>query len=120
MQIVVEHTDAARIEMIRACRNAWPCARNDLCASNYFLGLVVSLAVTAQRGRLGAGVKLRQTGRDLGVFLLEQAVAGEVAFDEERSELLNVEHPHRLRQPQFLEPVHARDPLDAAPEQRAR
>src|SRR6516165_5344419 len=47
-------------------------------ASDHFLGLVVGLAVTPQGRRLGAGIKLFQPGRDLGVLALEQAVAGKV------------------------------------------
>src|SRR5262249_35714681 len=60
-------------------------------ASDHLLGLVVGLAVTPQRRRLGAGVKLFQAGRDLGVLALEQAVAGKIAFDQERPELVDVE-----------------------------
>src|SRR3984893_6713204 len=88
-------------------------------ASDHFLSLVVGLAVAAQRGRLGAGVKFREPGRYLGVLALEQAVAGKVALHQERPELVDVEHPDGLRQPQFLEPIDAGDALDAAPEQRA-
>src|SRR5262245_12490221 len=78
-------------------------------ASDHLLGLVVGLAVTPQGRRLGAGIKLCQPGGDLGVLALEQAVAGKVAFDQERSELIDVEHPDRLRQSQFLKPIDAGD-----------
>src|SRR5262249_57826610 len=88
-------------------------------SSDHLVGLVVGLAVTPQGRRLGAGVKLRQAGCDLGVLAFEQAVAGKVALHQERPELVDVEHPDRLRQPQFLEPVDAAHALDAAPEQRA-
>src|SRR5262245_34114706 len=88
-------------------------------ASDHLLGLVVGLAVTPQGRRLGAGIKLFQSGRDLGVLALEQAIAGKVALDQERPELVDVEHPDRLSQPQFLEPIDAGDALDAASEQRA-
>src|SRR5262249_18751065 len=88
-------------------------------ASNHLIGLVVGLAVTAQRGGLGAGIKLFQSGGDLGVLPLEQAVAGKIALDQERPEFLHVENPDRLRQSQFLEPMDAPDPPDAAPEQPA-
>src|SRR6266849_10900366 len=88
-------------------------------SSDHLFGLVVGLAVAAQRGRLGAGVKFGEPGRDLGVLALEQAVAGKVALHQERPELVDVEHPDRLRQPQLLEPIDAGDALDAAPEQRA-
>src|SRR5262249_58670218 len=53
-------------------------------ASDHLLGLVVGLAVTPQGRRLGAGVKLFQPGRDLGVLALEQAVAGKIALHQER------------------------------------
>src|SRR5262249_12219457 len=43
-----------------------PAHRN--AASNHLFGLVVGLAVTAQRGGLCAGVKLFQSRRDLGVL----------------------------------------------------
>src|SRR5215831_10592767 len=98
---------------------ATPTCRAVRRASDHLLGLVVGLAVTPQRRRLGAGIKLFQSGRDLGVLALEQAVAGKIALDQERPELVDVEHPDSLRQPQFLEPIDAGDPLDAAPEQRA-
>src|SRR5262249_18320601 len=88
-------------------------------ASDHLLGLVVGLAVTPQDRRLGAGIKLFQSGRDLGVLALEQAVASKVALDQERPELVDVEYPDRLRQPQLLEPINAGNALDAAPEQRA-
>src|ERR1700758_5325739 len=68
-------------------------------ASDHLFGLVVGLAVAAQRGRLGAGVKFREPGRDLGVLALEQAVAGKGALDQERPELVDVAHPHRPRPP---------------------
>src|SRR5262245_52701645 len=87
--------------------------------SNHLVGLVVGLAVAAQRGGPGAGVKPLQAWRDLGVLALEQAVAYEIALDQERPEPLHVEHPHRLRQSELLEPIDARHALDAAPEQRA-
>src|SRR5262245_2167688 len=98
---------------------ATPTCRAARRASDHLLGLVVGLAVTPQRGRLGAGIKLFQSGRDLGVLALEQAVAGKIALDQERPELVDVEHPDRLRQPEFLEPINAGDALDAASEQRA-
>src|SRR5215471_2779621 len=82
------------------------------------LRLVVGLAVATQRGWLRSGIERLQARRDLGVLALEQAVSGEVAFDQERTEPLHVEHPHGLRQAQFLQPIHAGNPLDAAPEQR--
>src|SRR5262249_11787341 len=81
--------------------------------------LVVGLAVAAQRRRPGAGIELLQARRNLGVLALEQVVAGKIALDQERAELLDVEHPDRLRQAELLEPVDAWHPLDAAPEQRA-
>src|ERR1700736_2184288 len=87
--------------------------------SNHLLGLVVGLAVAAQGRRPGAGVELREAGRDLGVLALEQAVAGEIALDQKRAEVLDLEHPHRLREPKLLEPIDARHPPDAAAEQRA-
>src|SRR5262245_2544576 len=82
--------------------------------SDHLLGLVVGLAVTPQGGRLGAGVKLFQAGRDLGVLALEQAVAGKIALDQERPELVDVEHPDRLRQPEVPEPVTAGHAVEAA------
>src|SRR5262245_1224883 len=88
-------------------------------ASDHFLGLVVGLAVTAQRGGFGAGVQFRQAWRDFRVLLLEEAVAGKIAFHQEGPELLHVEYPDRLREPQFLKPIDARDTLDPAPKQRA-
>src|ERR1700730_15058649 len=88
-------------------------------ASDHLLGLVVGLAVAAQRRRLGAVVKFREPGRALGVPALEQAVARKVALHQERPDLVDVEHQDGLRQPQFLEPIDAGDALDAAPEQRA-
>src|SRR5215467_14989304 len=61
------------------------------------LRLVVGLAVTTQRGWLRSGIERLQARRDLGVLALEQAVSGEVAFDQERAEALHVKHPHGLR-----------------------
>src|SRR5262245_55498192 len=87
--------------------------------SDDLFGLVVGLAVAAQRGGPGARAELLQPRRDLGVLALEQAVAGKIALDQERPELLDIEHPDRLRQPELLEPIDAGDPLDAAAEQRA-
>src|ERR1700688_2725006 len=87
--------------------------------SDDFLGLVVGLAVAAQRCRLGAGIKLFESGRDLGVLALEQGIAGKIALDQERAELFHVEHPDRLRQAELFEPIDAGDALDAAAEQRA-
>src|SRR5262249_36813194 len=101
--------------LVRAAACWWPSART----SDHLLGLVVGLAVATQRGRLGAGVKFGEAGRDLGVLALEQAVAGKIALHQERPELVDVEHPDCLRQPQFLEPIDAGHSLDAAPEQRA-
>src|SRR3984893_690872 len=60
-------------------------------ASDHFLGLVVGLAVAAQRRRLGAGVEFREPRRDPGLLALEQAVAGKVALHQERPELVDVE-----------------------------
>src|SRR5262245_358388 len=88
-------------------------------ASDHFLGLVVGFAVTAQGGGFGAGVQFRQAWRDFRVLLLEEAVAGKIAFHQERPELFHIEYPDRLCQPQFLKPVDARDALDPAPKQRA-
>src|SRR5580698_4649551 len=96
-----------------------PCHANQCGLSNNFFGLVVGLAVTAQRCRPGAGIKLVEAGRDLGVFTLEQRIPVEVALDQEWTELFHVEHPHRLRQPKLFQPVNAGHALDTAAEQRA-
>src|SRR5262249_47225176 len=104
---------------VPASRSSAAQAAHRNAASNHLFSLVVGLAVTAQRGGLGAGLKLCKSGGDLGVLPLEQAVAGKIALDQERPEFLHVENPDRLRQSQLLEPMDARDPLDAAPEQRA-
>src|SRR5262245_4595631 len=99
---------------------AWPFAQvRHPPDSNHLIGLVVGLAVAAQRGGPGAGVKPLQAGRDLGVLAFEQAVAGKIALDQEWPEPLHVEHPHRLRQPELFEPVDTGDALDTAAEQRA-
>src|SRR5205814_8351228 len=87
--------------------------------SNHFLGLVVGLAVAPQGRRAGAGVVLLQSRGDLGVLALEQTVAGKVALDQKWAEILHVQHPDRLREPELFEPVHAADAPDAAAEQRA-
>src|ERR1700738_257925 len=87
--------------------------------SNHLLCLVVGFAVTAQRSGAGAGVELLQTGGDLGVLALEQAVSGKIALDQKWPEALHFEHPDRLRQSKLLEPINAADPLDATAEQCA-
>src|SRR3984957_13104536 len=96
-----------------------PSTTLDRPSSDEFLGLVVGLAVAAQRCGLGAGIKLFEPGRDLGVLALEQRIAGKIALDQERAELFHVEHPHRLRQAELLQPIDAGNALDAAAEQRA-
>src|SRR5262245_17061487 len=88
-------------------------------ALNHLFGLVVGLAIAAQRGGPGSGIQPLQAWRDLGVLAFEQAVAGKIALDQEWPEPLHVEHPHRLRQPELLKPIDAGDPLDAASQQRA-
>ena len=103
-------TNGERADLIR---------ENTMTPLNHFLGLVVGLAVAPQGRRPGAGIELVDAGRDLGVLALEQRIAGEVALHEERAEMLDVEHPHRLRQPELVAPVHARHVADAAAEQRA-
>src|SRR5205807_3975121 len=51
---------------------------------------------------------------DLAVGQGEEASPLTVALDQERTELLDLEHPERLGDPE-LEPVHVEDTLDAAP-----
>src|SRR5215831_5107266 len=105
--------------MARWSRSIRPASGRAFASSDNFFRLVVGLAVAAQRRGFGAGVELLQAGRDLGVLALEQAVAGKIALHQERAELLDVQHPDRLRQAEFLEPVDAGHLLDAAAEQRA-
>ena len=66
------------------------------------------------RGGLGAGVELVDAGRDLGVLALEQRVAGEIAVDQERPEVLHLQHPDGLGEAQLLDPVRRHHALDAA------
>src|SRR5215472_13951286 len=87
--------------------------------SNHFLGLVIGLAVTAQGCRLGAGIMLLESRRDLGVLALEQTVPGKIALDQKRTEILHLQHPDRLSEAELFQPVHAGDAPDAAAEQRA-
>src|ERR1700676_346244 len=87
--------------------------------SDDFFGLVVGLAVAAQRRGLGTGIKLLEAGCDLGVLAFEQGIAGKIALDQERAEFFHVEHPDRLRKAELLQPVDPGDALDAAAEQRA-
>src|SRR5580704_13980487 len=91
----------------------------DRSSSNEFLGLVVVLAVAAQRCGFCAGIKLLEPGGDLGILALEQRITDEIALDQERAELFHVKHPHGLRQAKLLQPINAGDALDAAAEQRA-
>src|SRR5580704_8083382 len=87
--------------------------------SDDFLGLVVGLAIAAQGRRPGAGVERVEARRDLGVLALEQRIAGKIALDQERAEFFHVEHPDRLRQAEFLQPIDAGNAFDAAAEQCA-
>jgi Tripartite tricarboxylate transporter family receptor len=87
--------------------------------SNYFLRLVVGLAVAPQRRGPGAGIVALKARSDLGVLALEQAVAVKVALDQKWTELLYLKHPDGLRQAEFLEPIHIHNALDAAAEERA-
>src|SRR5438067_4818171 len=105
--------------MALACLASLLTASARFIASNDFLRLVVGLAVTPHRGRPRAGIELLQTGGDLGVLALEQAVTGKIALDQKWPEALHFEHPDGLRQSKLLEPINAVDPLDAAPKQRA-
>src|ERR1700730_2500272 len=115
--------DASQRERIEKLESdEWRCAapqHEGRERSNHLLRLVVGLAVTAQCSGAGAGVELLQTGGDLGVLALEQAVTGKIALDQKRPEALHFEHPDGLRQSKLLEPINAADPLDAAAEQCA-
>src|SRR5919109_2927921 len=84
---------------------------------DYLVRLVVGLPVAAEHRRHRARVELLDVRRDLGVFALEQRVAVEVAFDEERAEIRDLEHPQALREAQLFEPIGAGDALNAAAEQ---
>src|ERR1700722_11206961 len=72
-----------RIIVCPGCMHSIGISRRRL---NEFLGLVVGLAVAAQRCGLGAGIKLLEPGGDLGVLALEQGIAGKIALDQERAE----------------------------------
>src|SRR5262249_57997623 len=109
------HAPAASAVPVSRSSAAQAAHRN--AASNHFFGLVVGLAVTAQRGGLGAGIKLFQSGGGLGVLPLEQAVAGKIALGPAPPEFLHVEHPDPPRPSQFLQPINPRRPPDAAAEQ---
>src|SRR5205085_1291711 len=87
--------------------------------SNHLLRLVVGLAVAPQDRGLCPGIKLGKPRRDFGILPLEQAVSGEIALYQKRSEILHVEHPHGLREAKLFVPVDAADALDAAAEQRS-
>src|SRR5215472_18713545 len=62
---------------------------------------------------------LLESRRDLGVLALKETISRKIALDQKRTEILHVQHPDRLRQPQLFQPVHAGDAPDAAAEQRA-
>src|SRR5262249_39411723 len=69
---------------VPASRSSAAQAAHRNAASNHLFGLVVGLAVTAQRRGLGAGIKLFQSGGDLGVLPLEQALSRKIRLDPGR------------------------------------
>ena len=52
-------------------------------------------------------------------LLFKQTVAGQVAVDDEWTEVFHFKHPHGLGITQLLQPVHRLHALDAAPQQCA-
>src|SRR5271170_3864901 len=93
---------------------ARPASSSNKPVSDHLVGLVGRFAITAQGGGLGALIKFADSRRDQRVFALEEAVAVHIALDQERTELLDVEHPDRLGKTKLLDPMHARHLLDAA------
>src|SRR5262245_55454762 len=73
--------------------------------SDHFVGLVIGLAIAAQGGRFGAGIQLGDARRDLGILAFEQRVPRQIAVDEERPEILHLQHPHSLGHAKVLKPV---------------
>src|SRR5208282_262876 len=101
----------------RGRRPSWLRVRG---ASDHLFGLVVRLSVATHRGRFRAGVELLDPRSDLGVFALEQAVALEIALNDEWPKVLHLEHPYRLCEAKFLEPKHVDHPLNAPAEKSTR
>ena len=77
-----------------------------------------SLAVTFQRRRLEPFIGFIDPLVDDPVLLLEQAVAVDVALDQEWAEILNNENPHRLGNAELVQPMDI-DMLVAATKQCA-
>src|SRR5262245_27152020 len=79
-----------------------------------FVGAGGRLPEAAHRERRKPAVDLAEPQVDLEIRQREQAAARQVALDQERAELLDLQDPQGLRDPE-LQPVHVDDPLDAAP-----
>src|SRR5213593_1703410 len=90
-------------------RRATPPRSNDL------VGTRGGLAEATHRIWRQPRVDLVQAQVDLAVGEREQAAARAVALDQERPEPLDLEHPHRLRDAELLEPVDLAHAPDAAP-----
>src|SRR5213593_1004363 len=83
--------------------------------SNDLVGTRGGLAEATHRIWRQPRVDLVQAQVDLAVGEREQAAARAVALDQERHEPLDLEHPHRLRDAELLEPVDLAHAPDAAP-----
>ena len=86
---------------------------------NHLIFAVRRLTVAGKRRRLQALIGGLDLFVDQLVLLLEQAVTLEVALDDQRAEILHIEHPHRLGDAELFQPVHIDDPLNRPAQQRA-